>query len=221
MKNIIANISNKKAARVAGFGLLIIAIAGGFIFFVLDSIAIVPGDAAAKAFNNIKANEWLFSLFIISVLIMVTCNVVVVLALYVLFKSVNKELALLTVVFRLINTIIFGINMVNLFIEPLLFNYIHLIGIVFYALHILVLGYLVFKSGYIPRFLGVLLIIGGALGYVPEVLTFFFFPNYAWIASPGLTVGAIGEILLSLWLLLRSAKISSLIEEKMNTSEEQ
>ena len=220
MKNIIAKISNKKAARVAGFGLLIIAIAGGFIFFVLDSIAIVPGDAAAKAFNNIRANEWLFGLFIVSVLIMVACNVVVVLALYVLLKPVKKEFALLTVAFRLINTIIFAINMVNLFIEPLLFNYIHLIGIVFYALHILVLGYLIFKSGYIPRILGVMLIIGGSLGYLIEVITFFFFPNYAWLSSPGLTIGAIAEISLSIWLLLKSAKISSMIEEKMNTSEE-
>ena len=220
MKNIIAKISNKKAARVAGFGLLIIAIAGGFIFFVLDSIAIVPGDAAAKAFNNIRANEWLFGLFIVSVLIMVACNVVVVLALYVLLKPVKKEFALLTVAFRLINTIIFAINMVNLLIEPLLFNYIHLIGIVFYALHILVLGYLIFKSGYIPRILGVMLIIGGSLGYLIEVITFFFFPNYAWLSSPGLTIGAITEISLSIWLLLKSAKISSMIEEKMNTSEE-
>lgn len=220
MKISITNISHKKAARVAGMGLLIIAIAGGFIFFVLDSISIVPGDAAARAFNNIKTNEWLFGLFIICVLIMVTCNVVVILVLYVLLKPVNKELALITAVFRLLNNIIFAFNMVNLFIEPLLFNYIHLIGIIFYALHIVVLGYLVFKSGYIPRFLGVMLIIGGSLGYVPEVLTFFFFPNYAWLASPGLTVGAIGEILLSLWLLLKSAKISSMIEEKLNTSEE-
>ena len=110
-------------------------------------------------------------------------------------------------VFRLINTIIFAINMVFLFIEPLLFNYVHMIGIVFYALHILVLGYLVFKSGYIPRILGILLIIGGSLGYLIEVLIYFLFPYYGWIASPGLTVGAIAEISLGLWFLLKSAKI--------------
>jgi len=207
MKNRITDISQRKAARVAGFGLLIIAIAGGYIFFVLNSIVIVPGDAAAKAFNYIKANEWLFGIFIASVLIMITCNIVVILALYVLLKPVNKELALLMGIFRSINTILFAINMVLLFIEPLLFNFIHMIGIVFYALHILVLGYIVFKSGYIPRILGVLLMIGGAIGYLPESLTYFFFPNYAWIISPGLTVASIAEISLGFWLLLKGAKI--------------
>ena len=210
MTNHITNISKREAARVAGFGLIIIAIAGGFVFFALNSIVIVPGDAAAKAFNEIKANEWLFGIFIASVLVMITCNVVVVLALYVLLKPVNKVLALFMGIFRLINTILFAINMVFLFIEPLLFNYIHMIGILFYALHILVLGYLIFKSGYIPKILGVLLIIGGALGYLPESLTYFFFPNYAWIISPGLTVASIAEIALGLWLLLKADKISEI-----------
>ena len=207
MTNRIADISQRKAARFAGFGLLIIAIAGGFVFFALNSIVIVPGDAAAKAFNEIKANEWLFVIFIASVLVMITCNVVVVLALYVLLKPVNKELALFMGIFRLINTILFALNMVFLFIEPLLFNFIHMIGILFYALHILILGFLIFKSGYIPRILGVLLIIGGAIGYLPESLTYFFFPNYAWIISPGLTVASIAEISLGLWLLLKGTKI--------------
>ena len=173
----------------------------------MNSIVIVPGDAAAKAFNEIKANEWLFVIFIASVLVMITCNVVVVLALYFLLKPVNKVLALFMGIFRLINTILFAINMVFLLIEPLLFNYIHMIGILFYALHVLVLGYLIFKSGYIPRILGVLLIIGGALGYLPESLTYFFFPNYAWIISPGLTVASIAEISLGLWFLLKGTKI--------------
>ncbi len=213
MKKPIADVSQRKAARVAGIGLIIIAITGAFIFYALNSIDIVPGDAAAKAFNNIKTNEWLFDIFIVSVLINITCNVVVVLALYVLLKPVSKELALLTVVFRLINTIIFAINMVLLFIEPLLFNYVHLIGVVFYALHILFLGYLVFKSGYIPRILGVLLIIGASLGYLIESLTYFFFPNYLWIDSPGLMVGAIAEILLSLWFLLKGNKMPEMKPE--------
>jgi len=213
MTNRIADISRRKAARVAGIGLLIIAIAGAYIYYALNAIVIVPGDATAKAFNNIKANELLLGIFIASVLIMFTCNVVVVLALYILLKPVKKESTLLTVVFRLINTIIFTFNMFLLFIEPLLFNFVHMIGIVFYALHILILGYIIFQSGDIPRIFGVLLMIGGALGYLIEVLTYFFFPNYGWLASPGLTVAAITEISLSVWLLLKSAKIPEMNPE--------
>ena len=212
MTNRITNISKRKAARVAGFGLIIIAIAGGFVFFALNSIVIVPGDAAAKAFNEIKANEWLFVIFIASVLIMITCNVVVILALYVLLKPVSKELALLMGIFRLINTILFAINMVFLFIEPLLFNYIHMIGIIFYALHILVLGYLIFKSGYFPRILGILVMIA-CFGHLLEFFQIFLFPGYEVIAYPGLAAAMIGEFSFMFWLLIKGAKIPEMKSE--------
>jgi hypothetical protein len=59
------------------------------------------------------------------------------------------------------------------------------------------------------------LIIGGSLGYLTESLTSFFSPNYVWISSLGIMVAVIAEILLGAWLLLKSAKISEMIEEKM------
>ena len=209
MKNPIADISQRKAARVAGFGILILVIAGTYIFFVLNSTLEggIPGDEAVTAAKNIKTNELLFGIVIAIILIMVMCNVVVALALYVVLKPVIKDLALLAAVIRLTYAIIFGINMVFLFIEPSSFSYVFLIGQIVYALHMLVLGYLVFKSGYIPRILGVLLIIGGSMGYLLEVLTYFIFTNYLWIASLGIVVAVIAEISLGLWFLLKSAKI--------------
>jgi len=85
----------------------------------------------------------------------------------------------------------------------------------FYALHLIVLGYVIFKSGYFPRILCVLLIIGAFLGYLTEDLIHFFLPtNFVWIALPGIVVVAIGEISLCFLLLLKGAKIP-----EMNTSE--
>ena len=217
MTNRIADISQRKAARVAGFGILILVIAGSYIFFVLNSTLEggIPGDAALTAAKNIKANELLFGIVIAVILIMVMCNMVVALALYVVLKPVIKDLALLAAIIRLTYAIIFGINMVFLFIEPSSFSYVFLIGQIFYGFHMLVLGYLVFKSGYIPRILGVLLIIGGSMGYLIEVLTYFIFTSYLWIASLGIVVAVIAEISLGLWLLLKGTKIP-----EMNTSEE-
>ena len=208
MKNPIADISQRTAARVAGLGFLILVITGSYLFFVLNSTLEggIPGDAAVTAAKNIKANGLLFGIVIVIILIMITCNVVIALALYVLLKPINKDIALLAAVIRFIYATIFAINMVYLFIEPSSFSYVFLIGQIFYGLHMLVLGYLVFKSSYIPRILGVLLIIGGSVGYLIEVLIYFIFHNYLWIASIGIVVAVIAEISLGLWFLLKGAK---------------
>ena len=217
MKNPIADISQRKAARVAGLGFLILFIAGAFLFFILNSTLErgIPGDAAVIAAKNIKTNGLLFGIVVIIILIMITCNMVVALAFYVLLKPTYNDLALLATVIRFIYAIVFAINMVLLFVEPSLFSYLFLVGQIIYALHMLLLGYLVFKSDYIPRILGILLIIGGSVGYLIEVLTYFILQEYLWIASLGIVVAVIAEILLACWFLLKAAKISEMIEEKI------
>jgi hypothetical protein len=227
MTNRNADISLRKAAIVAGFGLLIMSILAAFAnFYVLPSL-IVPGDAATTA-NNIMANELLFRIGICSFTIVIVLDVVVAWALYVLLKPVNKSLSLLAAWFRLVYATIFGIALANLFsVLRLLSDADYLtvfeidqlyaqvmlslnafsdgwqIGYVFFGLHLFVLGYLVFKSGYIPKILGVLLIIAG-LGYLIDSYAIFLLPNYE--ATIGY-VTFIGEVLFMLWLLFKGAKI--------------
>ncbi len=227
MTNRIADISLRKAAIVAGFGLLIMSILAAFAnFYILPSL-IVPGDAATTA-NNIMANELLFRIGICSFTIVIVLDVVVAWALYVLLKPVNKSLSLLAAWFRLVYATIFGIALANLFNVLRLLSdadYVTVfdidqlyaqvmlslnafsdgwqIGYVFFGLHLFVLGYLVFKSGYIPKILGVLLIIAG-LGYLIDSYAIFLLPNYE--ATIGY-VTFIGEVLFMLWLLFKGAKI--------------
>jgi hypothetical protein len=227
MTNRNADISLRKAAIVAGFGLLIMSILAAFAnFYVLPSL-IVPGDAATTA-NNIMANELLFRIGICSFTIVIVLDVVVAWALYVLLKPVNKSLSLLAAWFRLVYATIFGISLANLFNVLRLLSdadYVTVfeidqlyaqvmlslnafsdgwqIGYVFFGLHLFVLGYLVFKSGYIPKILGVLLIIAG-LGYLIDSYAIFLLPNYE--ATIGY-VTFIGEVLFMLWLLFKGAKI--------------
>jgi hypothetical protein len=233
----IVDISLRKAARVAGFGYLIIFISGIFAnFFVLQSL-IVPGDAAATA-NNIMASELLFRIGIFSFLIMVIYDVVLAWALYILLKPANQSLSLLAAWFRLVNATIFGVALYNLFsVLPMLsgadyltvfeagqlyvqvmlflnaFNYTWLIGLVFFGFHLLVLGYLVFKSGYIPRFLGVLLIVA-SLAYLVDSFAHVLLFNYADYASIFMLVvfvlGVIGELSFTFWLLLKGTKIAEM-----------
>jgi len=99
-------------ARLAGSGLLIMAILAIFSnFFVIESL-IILGDGEKTA-NNIITNELLFRSGIVSFIIVLILDVLVAWALYILLKPVNKNLALLAAWFRLIYTAIFGLSLYN------------------------------------------------------------------------------------------------------------
>ncbi|KRE32824.1 DUF4386 domain-containing protein [Paenibacillus sp. Soil724D2] len=224
-------------ARVAGFGLLLMAILAMFSNFSVLEGLIIPDDAAATA-NNIIANEMLFRSGFISFVIVLILDVLVAWALYALLKPVNKNLAMLAAWFRLVYTAIFGVALSNLLnVLPILSgaNYFTvfttdqlklyaqvmllidafkngwLIGLVFFGFHLLVIGYLIIKSGgYIPRIIGIFLILASA-GYVIDSIAHFLLPNYAdyktvfqlIVAIPGV----IGELSLAFWLLIKGVKV--------------
>ena len=216
-----------KTARIVGLLYLLMFPLGMFpAFFGPDSV-IVPGDAAATA-NNIMATESLFRLSFVCDLISQVIFIFVVLFLYKLLKPVNKNLASLMVIFALVGIPIAMLNLLNelapllllsgvdyltafeagkLHTLVMLFLDLYEIGfyiaMIFWGLWLLPLGYLVFKSGYLPRILGILLIIGG-FGYLIDVVIFFLFPN---IDASIKAFTFIGEVLFPLWLLIKGVNV--------------
>ena len=221
-----ADISIRKSALVAGFGLLLMAIFAPIANFGVFETLIVPGDATATA-DNIMASPGLFRTGIFVFLIVAILDVVVAWALYILLKPVNKSLSLLAAWLRVVYAAIF----VSALSQPLIVlqllngseylkafetNQLHVqvllslnafidewnMGLVIFGLHLLVLGYLAFKSGYIPKILGILVIIAG-LGYLIDNLGKLLSPNY------NVTIAMftfIGEVLLIFWLLWKGIK---------------
>ena len=229
MTDRVADISQRKAARIAGIGYLIIFITAFFAEFFIRQSLIVPGDAVTTV-NNILANELLFRGSIVGWLIALIFDVVVALALYVLLKPVNKSIALLAAWFRLIHAAVAGINLLNGFFALQLLggaeyfsafeaNQLHAlvmpflnahsyglsIGIAFFAVHLLILGYLVFKAGYLPRITGILLIIA-SLFYILDNLAYFLMSNYATPMFLALLI-VVAESVFFLWLLFKGGKI--------------
>jgi len=210
----------KKIARIAGFLYLVIAFLAPFgDMFVRDSL-IVPGDAATTA-SNIMASESLYRLGFVSDLIHQTVQTLLVLVLYKLLKPVNKNHAVLMVIWGLVSVPIAMLNELNLFVPLLLSSgaedqlqalvplFLDLrahgvyIAFIFWGLWLFPMGYLVFKSGYIPKILGVLLIIAG-FGYLIDFVTFFLFPNF----DVAIRMFAFwGEPLLALWLLIKGVNV--------------
>ena len=234
MPNRIVDLSQPQAARVAGFGILIIALLALFAnFFVLERL-IVPEDAASTA-EKIMVSEGLFRAGIASLAIVVVLDVVVALALYVFLRPVNASLALLAAWFRVAFATIFGIALLGLVLGVELlgdaayltafgpdqlhaqvmvfldaFSYGWLIGLVFFAFHFLAIGYLILKSDYVPRILGALLILA-SLGYLIDSFANFLLSNYADYETVFLVIVAvpaiIAELSLAFWLLLRGANV--------------
>lgn len=212
--------SVNKTARLAGALYLLLAPLGILGILYVPNTLIVDGNLAATA-SNILANESLYRLSILSALAVQIVNLFVVLVLYTLLKPVNRNVGRLMVIFLFLGIPIAMLNEVNsaaalLVIhgtEPVyelmaLFLEMHEYGIqiagIFWGLWLFPMGYLVYKSNYIPKLIGVLLMIG-CFGYLLDSVLF--------ILAPGLGVTVsqftfIGEIALPLWLLIKGVNVA-------------
>ena len=169
-------ISIQRAARIAGSSLLIMFFLALIFILVILSNIIIPADAATTV-KNIKANELLFGIAIFGYFIILGLDVVVALALYIVLKTANKNLALLQAVLRLLYTTIMVISLIALiFLFVDVYSYGELFAYIFFISHLFILGCLVYKSGYIPRVLALFLIIG-SFGYVISLYGSYFLPK--------------------------------------------
>ncbi|PKL77203.1 MAG: DUF4386 domain-containing protein [Candidatus Melainabacteria bacterium HGW-Melainabacteria-1] len=220
---------NDKTARIAGFLHLLMGPLGYFAMLYVPSKLMVPGDVAATA-HNILAHETAFRLSSASALLTQLVNIAVVLLLYRLLAQVNKSLAVVMVIFSLLAVPMAMLNEVSrLAVLQLLGGADYLshfssaqlqalaqlslnlhaggiaISTLFWGLWLFPMGYLVAKSGYLPKGIGYLLILGG-LGYVIDAFAFLLAPDL------GLTISLYtfpGELALPLWLLFKGIKVEA------------
>jgi hypothetical protein len=213
-------------ARVAGFLYLLMVPLGLFGYMYIPSL-IIPGDAATTV-NNIIKSESLFRLSIMSALVVQIVNIFLVLILYKLLKPVNKNQASLMVVFLLIATPIAMLNQVNNFgvllllsgadylssfpidqlhAQVMLFLDLHRFGsqiaAIFFGLWLFPMGYLVFKSSFLPKILGILLMVG-CFGYLFDSFATFLVPDFQ---TPIALFTCWGEVLFPLWLLIKGVNV--------------
>jgi hypothetical protein len=218
-------------ARIGGILYLLIIVFGAIGEIFIRGRLIVSGDAISTA-NNIMASQSLWRIGIAGDLIMHVFDVPLMLVFYVLLKPVNKNLAMLAVLFNLVQTAVLVANKLNLLVplfllgnadylkafEPnqlyaLAYVFVKLndygfgVGLIFFGFTCLVLGYLIFRSGYFPRILGILMQIAG-LSYLTNSFTLLLAPAFASIIVPAILLPAlIGELSLCLWLLLKGVNL--------------
>jgi Domain of unknown function (DUF4386) len=219
--------SLQSAAWIAGLSLLVMVIAAPYAEMYVFPKLIVPYQPNETA-KNIIENKPLFISGIFAYLITFIGDLVLAWALYILLKPVNKNISLLTAWFRLVFALIALVALNNvitafrLLTSPGYFNFLEhdqltsfamiylnafknhwYFGMIFFAVHLLFLGYLVIKSKFSPAILGVLLMITG-VGYLLTCLKPYLFP--------GMNVDFAmytfyGEIVFMIWLLIKGHKI--------------
>ncbi len=220
-------ISLRTAALVVGLTILVMALIAPFSELFIYPKLINPTNAA-ETVKNITSNKTLFVSAIFGYLLTFSGDIVVSWALYILMKPVNEPLSLLTAWIRLVFSVMALVALLNLVaVFKLLTNHDYLImfgqtqlyaqvmlylttfrsgyhfGILFFSIHLILLGYLVFKSHYIPNIMGLLLIISG-IGYLTDTLKPFLFPDFN---LRFITITFFGELIFMLWLLIKGSRI--------------
>jgi len=219
--------SINKTARIAAILTLVIVVFAPFSMIYVPTTLVVPRDAAATS-NNIMASQGLFRAGMVSDSIVFLIEIVLTVLLYVLIKPVNKTLSLVAAFSRLAMTVIQGINLMNHFFVLLLLGgtltvfapdqlnalvmlflnaheNVVLIWGLFFSLHLFVFGYLVYKSGYLPKFLGILLFIV-AFCYLIQDFGNMLFPQYKALFT---SIGSLAflEVAFPLWLLFKGVNV--------------
>ena len=227
MTTLTAETSPLVRARLAGFWYLLANLFAPITLLYLPARFIVRGDAAATA-SNIMASESLFRLGVGLSLFTFIAQIFLALVLYQLLNVVNKNMAALMVIFALMAVPIAMLNELNQLaavlllsgadylkaftaaqLQALVYAFLRLhgqglnIAQIFWGLWLFPMGYLVFKSGFLPRVLGLLLIVAG-FGYVIQ--------SFASLLWPSLQVDLIfvtgwGELFFLLWLLIKGVNV--------------
>jgi len=211
--------------RVAGLLYLSLIPLGIFGILYIPQALIVEGDALKTALN-ITQNEFMFRLSILSAFLVQIINIAVVLVLYKILHPIHKTMAQLMVIFIFIAVPIAMLNELNhmaviLLLDTtlievfeniqtstliLFFLNLHEAGIyiagLFWGLWLFPMGYLVYRSIYIPKIIGILLIIA-SFGYVIDTVFFFLYPRLDLVLSE---YTFIGEVVFPLWLLVKGSR---------------
>lgn len=234
-----AKMSPRLYARTCGVLYLYIIVAGSFAELFVRTKLVVSRDAAATA-ANIMSNESLFRLGFSGELLHLACDVAVAMILYALLRPVDRNIALLAALMRMACDIILAVASLSHFaalhflgdadylmvFEPdhrhslaLMAMKLHgdgyAISLVFFGFACLSLGYLIFRSGYLPRTIGVLLAIAGVCYLVNSFAHFLSPATGAALFNAGIILPCfVAELSLTLWLIVKGVNVAKW-EERM------
>lgn len=206
--------SLRTASLIAGLGLALIVVLAPLGNFVAVQPLITPGDAAKTA-QDILNSESLFRWGIASLVLTAVLDMIVAGALFVVFEPVSRGVSMMAALFRVAYTAVFLVGISQLVVALGLlrdppqamravdaYNTIWLVGLIFFGVHLVLIGYLAYRSGYMAKIFGILLVVAG-LGYLVDGFGTVLVPNYS-INIAQFTF--VGEAALMFWLLIKGTR---------------
>ena len=216
-----------KLAKTAGLLYLLIIIFGLIAqIFVRDSL--VDYNNASITAKNILSSESWYRFGFVSELLMLVCDVGVTTILFILLKDASRDLSIASTLFRVCSIVILAVTALThyaalFFLERPEFLKVftteqlnafalltikthgtgYNVSLLFFGFHLVILGWLMVKSGVFPKFLGSLLLIGGVC-YMINSFTWFLFPDFVSMIYPAILIPcALGEWIFCFWLLFK------------------
>lgn len=207
--------SPRTAATVAGISLAVMAALGGFANFGAIVPLITPGDAVQTA-HDISAAPLLFFAGVVSFFIVAVLDVVVAGALYTLFRPVSRRVSAAAAWARTVYAVLLVVATSQLVLGfsllgdpeaalPVLesFNRIWVVSLGLFGISLLLVGYLAFRSGFVPKIFGILLGIAG-IGYLADAIGMIFNPDFSALFAQFMFVG---EVAIIFWLLIKGRRL--------------
>jgi hypothetical protein len=206
--------SLRTASLTAGLALAVMAFLAAFGVFGSVGALVTPGDAAKTAVD-IAGSQALFRWGIASLILVAVLDVVVAGALFTLFAPVNRSVSLMAAGFRVAYAAVYLVAIIQLVValgvlgDPAqalraidAYNTIWLVGLILFGVHLLLIGYLAYRSGFMAKVFGILLVVAG-LGYVVDGFLAVLVPG------PSFSIGQftfVGEVALIFWLLIKGSR---------------
>lgn len=228
-----SEVPTRRAALIAGVAYLIIFVLAIFAnFFAIEQL-VVPGDAATTV-ANIAESEGLLRAALASFIVVFVLDVVIAWGLLIVFRQINRDWSVLQAWLRVVGATLLGASLIFLYLVLQLvgsaeylaafdrgpldaqvmvylsgFDFLWLIGLFCFGVHLVVVAYLILRSGYIPKLLGYLLILAGA-AYSIDTLAHALLADYADYETIFLVLVAsssiVAELWLALWLVVKGGK---------------
>ena len=207
--------SQRKASLIGGIALFLLAVLAGLANFGVVEVLVTPGDAARTARDLINS-EALFRSGIAGLIVVVILDIVVACSLLTVFEPVNRSVAIMAAVFRVAYATVFMVAVSQLVSALTLlgdadqalravgqFHTIWDASYAFFGVHLALIGYLVYRSGFAPRIIGVLLVLAG-VGYLIDEISSVLVSGYSLEIS---RFSFVGEAVLVFWLLIKGVRL--------------